>query len=61
MTLDEQLAALGYVGLGLLAALAILLVLWLGTRQPRDGRARTFWRIAHLDTWLELLATLFRR
>lgn len=61
MTLDEQLTALGYVGLGLLAALAILLVLWLGSRQSREGRAQNFWRLAHVQNWLELLASLLKR
>ena len=61
MTLDEQLAALGYVGLGLLAALATLLVLWLGARQPREERTRTFWQVLHVQNLLELLAALFKR
>lgn len=61
MTLDQQLTTLGYVGLVGLAAALILLGLWLGSRQTREGRARTFWRFAHLDAWLDLLAILFRR
>lgn len=61
MTLDQQMTALGYVGLGLLAAAIIVLMLWLGARQPREGRARTFWQVLHVQNWLELLATLFKR
>ncbi len=61
MTLDQQLTTLGYVGVIVIAAILIVLGLWLGARQSRDARTRTFWRLVNIQSWVELLASLLKR